>query len=416
MSHAGYWFEHSVPRLERLSEGLSKTLLMCASLSVQVPVIEVKLCLGEHLADLADAICAVSDRIARIRTGTATPIISPLRHDYERFPQNIVTCRQCLDFISAELSAVCNFIESSGQSAVSQVRYCLDSPSFRVIENAQRMLVDLTSALKALCADERLRDALDRELPHKEWVWHETPSVLSEDFRLSKRRQLQDDEDGPNDPEYEIAKRYHRILISTEVPTIEACAHNIACSSGMPFAFIADMARQAADESRHAQACIRILRDRHFDIGSFSDRSAMWALTHDKELPLRLAIHQRIGETLGVNSASWRIHYYDEAGQHELADVERIIYVEEISHVEIGNRWLRVLCSQNDAAVEAVVQDALETWFRIAPEAITGARKYPVDKQAMKRAGYTNSEIESIVQASPGTVRLKEWTVTRDGD
>src|SRR5437762_13821970 len=107
------------------------------------------------------------------------------------------------------------------------------------------------------------------------------------------------------------------------------------------------LARQASDESRHAD----ILRKRFLELGGvkgeFPVANYEWNLCGMVDnLPGRLAIENRTFEAglidiLGQLRTTWR-----EAGDHRTADALEAILADEITHVRFANRWIRALTEQ----------------------------------------------------------------------
>lgn len=106
-------------------------------------------------------------------------------------------------------------------------------------------------------------------------------------------------------------------------------------------AFFEDLGTQVWDEARHAVAFHRRLRELGGTIGEFPIEINLWRLTVDRPMALRLAVHQRLGEWLGVDAAlSWSGRLRD-MGDEQNARILEFIMADEINHVRLGNAWIR---------------------------------------------------------------------------
>lgn len=227
-----------------------------------------------------------------------------------------------------------------------------------------------------------------------DWIWIQIPAVPGrpDDVQFgSVRTQTIFDTD-----HHEMAAGFHRMLMGVEIPTIEACALNIVLEDEMPFRFVEDMARQSWDESRHAAGFLQLLRRLNFDVKDFPASNDLWEMTSTKALPLRLAIHQRAGETMGINAADWWSKHYRQSGDDMMADFQEFVFEDEIQHVEFGNKWLRYICDARKIEISSVINQALKIRTAKSGVTVSGRIRYPQNDNAMKRAGYTDVEISEL--------------------
>src|SRR5262249_34002615 len=138
-------------------------------------------------------------------------------------------------------------------------------------------------------------------------------------------------------------QQFHFLLMSTEIPTIEHCARLIIQRGDLPWAFVQDMARQCWDEGRHAKACIQHIIASGYNVGDFPVELNLWRAPSDQPLPLARAVHQRIGERIGVDAAVWASMNAAASGASDTARTFDFIYRDEVLHVRFGNYWLRYM-------------------------------------------------------------------------
>jgi len=186
----------------------------------------------------------------------------------------------------------------------------------------------------------------------------------------------------------------HFLLVQTEVPTIELCCSIICQFPGIPWKLSVDLAQQIADEVRHAQSCLDRLEALGGKVGQFSADLRIWRMTSPVGADLRLAIHQRIGEWIGVDALSWWADIFAQHGDSETGAMLKFMCADEINHVALGVRWLRALAG-GEEAVWGLHAEAER--IRLAAGEDIGSRgKYPFNEHACRQAGLTEREIAHL--------------------
>ena len=142
-------------------------------------------------------------------------------------------------------------------------------------------------------------------------------------------------------------ERLHRHM-NNECVALEIAAQSLADFPDAPWDLRMKLARQAADESRHAAVLFRRLKELGGTKGEFPVANFEWAVTlMVDDLPGRLAIENRTFEAglidiLGTLRTKWR-----EAGDIRTAESLEGILADEITHVRFANRWIRRLTEEN---------------------------------------------------------------------
>ncbi len=186
----------------------------------------------------------------------------------------------------------------------------------------------------------------------------------------------------------------HQNLTELELPTMESCCRLILHFPEMPWAFTAETARQCWDEARHAHSFMKRLEELGGVVGEFSYTHSLWEMTADQPLAVRLAIHQRIGEWIGVDGALWNADRLRALGDTATADLLDFIARDEITHVALGNRWIRWVCS-SDEQVDAVNAIAANR-RRAFGKRVDGRPLFPFNRWACERAGFTAAEVQAL--------------------
>lgn len=189
----------------------------------------------------------------------------------------------------------------------------------------------------------------------------------------------------------------HGLLMSIEIPTIEHCGRLVADFPELPWEFVEDMGRQAWDESRHARMCLERMRQLGVKPGQVPIDRQLWDVTSGLPAVLRLAVHQRTGEWLGVDGAVLNAARVDEAGDDVTARMFDYLMRDEITHVAFGNKWIRHLAGSAEQ-VREVQQAALAHRAQFG-ETVNGGPGLPVNRWACERAGFSEPEIEDLLLA-----------------
>lgn len=174
--------------------------------------------------------------------------------------------------------------------------------------------------------------------------------------------------DSVNEP-LDVARFLHADL-DEEYTTLELCARSSYEHPDMPWAFHADMARQAADECRHATAMLGLLEARGHRHGDFpvttGSYDGLYAFApceegSRKELLWRILIRQTFMEGLALDFLAHNTKRREAAGQNDIAHVLEYILADEVFHAESGVRWSAYLLGGDRKAVLQERYEALKS-------------------------------------------------------
>lgn len=147
----------------------------------------------------------------------------------------------------------------------------------------------------------------------------------------------------PDMSEVSRRERLHRHM-NNETGAMEIAARCLADFPDAPWDLRMSLARQTADEARHAALLLRRLRELGGAKGEFPVSNFEWGVTLMLDnLPGRLAVQNRTFEAglidiLGSLRTRWR-----EAGDGTTADMLETILADEVTHVRFANRWIKRL-------------------------------------------------------------------------
>lgn len=158
-----------------------------------------------------------------------------------------------------------------------------------------------------------------------------------------------DDEmqDWPDMSDVSRRERLHRHM-NNETGALEIAAQCLVDFPDAPWDLRMRLARQAADESRHAMALYRRLQQLGGRKGEFPVANFEWGVTAMLEdLPGRLAVQNRTFEAglidlLGSLRTAWLA-----AGDETTATLLDGILADEIVHVRFANQWIRRLSEED---------------------------------------------------------------------
>jgi uncharacterized ferritin-like protein (DUF455 family) len=187
-----------------------------------------------------------------------------------------------------------------------------------------------------------------------------------------------------------------RAALIHAIAHIEFNAINLAWDAvhrfrGLPPDYYHDWARVAEEEAYHFELLRDHLRELGFDYGSFTAHNGLWEMArktaHD---PLvRMALVPRVLEARGLDVTPGMMRRLRQAGDKRAVDILEIIHRDEIGHVAIGTRWFSFLCDARGV-------DREETFERLVLQYVTGRGTRSIDRDARKRAGFSEREMTFI--------------------
>lgn len=157
----------------------------------------------------------------------------------------------------------------------------------------------------------------------------------------------------------------------------------------MPESFYQDWMKVAGEETRHFRLLQTRLKDLGYAYGDFDAHDGLWRIAHMTRLnPLvRMALVPRVLEARGLDVTPGMIRKLENAGDAQTADCLKVIYNEEIGHVEIGSHWFRYLCEKQGMEPEQTFYQLIDEYYR---EGLRG----PYNEEARLQAGFSESELE----------------------
>lgn len=189
----------------------------------------------------------------------------------------------------------------------------------------------------------------------------------------------------------------HRQM-NEEVDSLESSARNLADFPDADWQVRMCLARQCADEARHAAMFRRLFEKRGGELGRYPVLNFQYRIiTQFDSLAARLAIQNRSFEAGGLDAITASIKQSRDAGDHELAELYEAQIADEISHVRFANEWIRKLSQEdprNLLRIGKAMKIASEAFFTVMGHEGTEGVSYPADREGRLEAGFTPDEVE----------------------
>jgi hypothetical protein len=167
------------------------------------------------------------------------------------------------------------------------------------------------------------------------------------------------------------------------------------------------LARQCADEARHAAMFRRLFERRGGEVGEYPVLNFQYRIiTRNETLIGRLAIQNRSFEAGGIDAIAFGIDDSADRGDEEMAELYEAQLADEIVHVRFANEWIQAEILRNSRNVLAIGKalTAASRAFRqvMGAEATEGAT-YPVATKARLESGFTGDEIKLAADLAAAT-------------
>jgi uncharacterized ferritin-like protein (DUF455 family) len=221
-----------------------------------------------------------------------------------------------------------------------------------------------------------------------------------------------------------------------EITTMELFGRCSYEHPDLPEEFHWAMARQASDESRHAQSCLDVMASFGGTYGQHVMSTGIYDFHYQfsdcepgskRELLWRLLLRSTLQEALSLDGFVLQIKKREFHGQSNVARVLESIMADEVQHVRSGLKWSTFLCGGDGAKVRAELTTAHDFYLAeverkrrkyvmenpekalaelefvrnrdvVVPQAYPFDLTIPVNRVARKAAGMTNEDIEQIVE------------------
>lgn len=151
----------------------------------------------------------------------------------------------------------------------------------------------------------------------------------------------------------------------------------------MPTEFTTDWLKVADDEARHFSMVNSRLQEMGSHYGALPAHDGLWesSMATQDNLAARLAIVPMVLEARGLDVTPDMIARFEKFGDSQSAEILRIIYTEEVSHVAAGSKWFRFLADKENKQHEDWFQTLVQHYFK-------GLLKPPFNVPARDKANF----------------------------
>jgi hypothetical protein len=194
---------------------------------------------------------------------------------------------------------------------------------------------------------------------------------------------------------------FHRQM-NEEVDSLECSARNLSDFPQAAWELRLGLARQCADEARHAAMFRRIFEARGGRVGEYPVLNFQYRIvTHVRSLVGRLAVQNRSFEAGGLDAITYGIDDARQRGDAELAELFDAQRADEIGHVRMANDAIRAATEQDPRAVlqiGAAMSAAAKAFPQVMGQEGTEGVSYPADVAGRREAGFTDDEVKMAIQ------------------
>lgn len=191
-----------------------------------------------------------------------------------------------------------------------------------------------------------------------------------------------------------------RAALVHAIAHIEFNAVNLALDAalrfpGLPDSYYRDWLGVAVDETRHFRLLTVRLAELGHVYGDFPAHNGLWDMAectaHDPQA--RMALVPRVLEARGLDVTPAMIERLRQAGDEATVACLEVILAEEERHVALGSRWFEYLCRER-------AMDPEETFKRLVEKYYRGRLRGPLNLDARRRAGFSETELRQLSAAA----------------
>jgi uncharacterized ferritin-like protein (DUF455 family) len=248
-----------------------------------------------------------------------------------------------------------------------------------------------------------------------------TPELFADDPARDERFDVKDRwiecPNLPGDhPQHQL--EFFQRQMNEEVNSLEASARCVTDFPQADWALRLQLARQCADEARHARMFRRILESRGGYVGQFPVLNFQYRIiTNCPTLVGRLAIQNRSFEAGGIDAIAFGINAARDSGDPEIAAMYEAQLADEVNHVRFANEWIRKEIDGSGRAVleiGAALTAASRAFAEVMGKEGTEGVHYPIDEAGRLDAGFTPDEIRLDTEIQAGRAREIGEAAARD--
>lgn len=187
-----------------------------------------------------------------------------------------------------------------------------------------------------------------------------------------------------------------RAMLVHALAHIEFNAINLALDAlwrfpGMPPRYYTDWLRVASEEALHFTMLCGHLETLGYRYGDFPGHDSLWEMVAKTrgDVLARMALVPRTLEARGLDAIPPLRAKLAQAGDQAAAAILDVLLVDEVGHVEIGNRWYVQLCEERGL-------EPVSTYAALTVEYKAPVLKGPFNLDARREAGFSEAELARL--------------------
>jgi uncharacterized ferritin-like protein (DUF455 family) len=209
----------------------------------------------------------------------------------------------------------------------------------------------------------------------------------------------------PEDPRKDV-EFLHRQM-NEEVNGLEISARALSDFPEADWDLRLLVARQCADEARHAQAFRRLFEARGGTVGEYPVLNFQYRIiTRIDSLVGRLAVQNRSFEAEGLDAISAGVGEARARGDHAMAELYDAQLADEIGHVRYANDWIREATRRDPRSLLRVAEAltaASRAFLQVMGPEGTNVTRYLVDPETRLEAGFRPEEVQAAAEKVAAT-------------
>lgn len=193
-----------------------------------------------------------------------------------------------------------------------------------------------------------------------------------------------------------ISTQSGRNILMHAIAHIEFNAINLALDAAyrfrdQPEEYYKDWLSVADDEARHFSMIRKYLNDHDCEYGDLPAHNGLWdmAVKTQDDIVARMALVPRVLEARGLDVTPGMIQRLERVGDQTAVDILKVIYEDEIGHVDIGSRWFFHHCRIRGLEPRATFLEMIEKHMH-------GELRGPFNISARLMAGFDEMEMREL--------------------
>jgi uncharacterized ferritin-like protein (DUF455 family) len=225
----------------------------------------------------------------------------------------------------------------------------------------------------------------------------EYPDSPARDARFTVVDTWQECANFPDGDPRKIMEFMHRQM-NEEMDATECSARTLTDFPDAPWELRMFLARQCADEARHALVFSKLFQERGGKLGEYPVMNFQYRIIC-KILTLvgRLAVQNRTFEAGGIDAIGFGIDDARNQGDAELSQFFDIQFADEIMHVRCANEFLHEMIAKEPRLalqVGTALKEATHAFEEVFKGGGAEIAKYSISEQGRLEAGFRQEEVE----------------------